>query len=67
MNTIQPSAIVDEGAQLGAGMVFADIHNPRATVPRKSEYQRTLVRQATGHARAACPATGEMYRLADGV
>ena len=29
----------------GPGMVFTNVHNPRAAVLRKSEYRRTLVRQ----------------------
>ena len=29
----------------GPGMVFTNVHNPRAAVTRKNEYRRTLVRQ----------------------
>ena len=29
----------------GPGMVFTNVHNPRAAVVRKAEYRRTLVRQ----------------------
>ena len=29
----------------GPSMVFTNVYNPRAAVPRKSEYRRTLVRQ----------------------
>jgi UDP-2-acetamido-3-amino-2,3-dideoxy-glucuronate N-acetyltransferase len=106
----------------GPSMVFTNVHNPRAAVPRKAEYRRTLVRRgatlganctivcgttvgeyalvgagavvsrdvpafalvvgvparrigwmsrhgerlalpASGQGEAACPATGELYRL----
>ena len=29
----------------GPGMVFTNVHNPRAAVPRKAEYRKTLVQQ----------------------
>ena len=29
----------------GPGMVFTNVHNPRAAVPRKAEYRRTLIQR----------------------
>lgn len=124
--SVYDAVTLEDNVFCGPSMVFTNVFNPRATVTRKSEYRRTLVRYGAtlganctivcgavigrhafvgagavvtrdvsdfalvagvparqigwmsrhgerlelplaGDASAACPATGEVYRLADGV
>jgi UDP-2-acetamido-3-amino-2,3-dideoxy-glucuronate N-acetyltransferase len=120
--SVYDAVTLEDEVFCGPSMVFTNVHNPRSAVPRKSEYRRTLVRRgatlganctivcgttigeyafvgagavvsrdvppyalvvgvparrigwmsrhgerldlpASGHGQAACPATGEIYRL----
>ena len=120
--SVYDAVTLDDDVFCGPSMVFTNVHNPRAAVPRKAEYRRTRVRRgatlganstivcgttigeyafvgagavvsrdvadfalvvgvparrigwmsrhgerlalpATGEGSAACPATGERYRL----
>lgn len=120
--SVYDAVTLEDDVFCGPSMVFTNVYNPRAAVPRKSEYRRTLVKQgatlganstivcgvtigcyafvgagavvqkdvpdfalvvgvparrigwmsrhgerlalpATGKGEAACPATGESYRL----
>ena len=120
--SVYDAVTLEDEVFCGPSMVFTNVHNPRAAVPRKAEYRRTLVKRgatlganctivcgttvgeyafvgagavvsrdvaafarvvgvpakrigwmsrhgerllltASGHGEAACPATGERYRL----
>jgi UDP-2-acetamido-3-amino-2,3-dideoxy-glucuronate N-acetyltransferase len=120
--SVYDAVTLEDDVFCGPSMVFTNVHNPRAAVPRKAEYRRTLVRRgatlganctivcgttvgeyafvgagavvsrdvpafalvvgvparrigwmsrhgerlrlpASGQGQAACPATGEQYRL----
>jgi len=124
--SVYDAVTLEDDVFCGPSMVFTNVYNPRAAVPRKAEYRRTLVRRGAtlganstivcgttigrhafvgagavvnrdvpdfalvvgvparhigwmsrhgerlqmplaGNAEAACPATGERYRLRDGV
>ena len=120
--SVYDAVTLEDEVFCGPSMVFTNVHNPRAAVPRQAEYRRTLVKRgatlganctivcgttvgeyafvgagavvsrdvaafalvvgvpakrngwmsrhgerlllpASGHGEAACPATGERYRL----
>jgi UDP-2-acetamido-3-amino-2,3-dideoxy-glucuronate N-acetyltransferase len=42
--SIYDAVILEEGVFIGPSAVFTNVHNPRATVERKSEYRETRVR-----------------------
>jgi UDP-2-acetamido-3-amino-2,3-dideoxy-glucuronate N-acetyltransferase len=43
--SVYDAVTLEDDVFCGPSMVFTNVYNPRATVPRKSEYRRTRVRQ----------------------
>lgn len=43
--SVYDNVTLEEGVFCGPSMVFTNVHNPRALVPRKSEYRDTRVRK----------------------
>ncbi len=43
--SVYDAVTLEDDVFCGPSMVFTNVHNPRAAVPRKNEYRRTLVRQ----------------------
>jgi UDP-2-acetamido-3-amino-2,3-dideoxy-glucuronate N-acetyltransferase len=43
--SVYDGVTLEEGVFCGPSMVFTNVYNPRALVPRKSEYRNTLVRR----------------------
>lgn len=43
--SVYDNVTLEEGVFCGPSMVFTNVHNPRALVPRKNEYRSTLVRR----------------------
>jgi UDP-2-acetamido-3-amino-2,3-dideoxy-glucuronate N-acetyltransferase len=43
--SVYDAVTLEDGVFCGPSMVFTNVYNPRAAVPRKHEYRRTLVRQ----------------------
>jgi UDP-2-acetamido-3-amino-2,3-dideoxy-glucuronate N-acetyltransferase len=43
--SVYDAVTLEDDVFCGPSMVFTNVHNPRAAVPRKHEYRRTLVRQ----------------------
>jgi UDP-2-acetamido-3-amino-2,3-dideoxy-glucuronate N-acetyltransferase len=43
--SVYDAVTLEDDVFCGPSMVFTNVHNPRATVERKSEYRRTLVRR----------------------
>ena len=43
--SVYDAVTLEDDVFCGPSMVFTNVHNPRAAVPRKSEYRKTLVRQ----------------------
>jgi UDP-2-acetamido-3-amino-2,3-dideoxy-glucuronate N-acetyltransferase len=43
--SVYDAVTLEDDVFCGPSMVFTNVYNPRAAVPRKSEYRRTLVRQ----------------------
>ena len=43
--SVYDAVTLEDDVFCGPSMVFTTVYNPRAAVPRKSEYRRTLVRQ----------------------
>lgn len=43
--SVYDAVTLEDEVFCGPSVVFTNVHNPRAAVPRKSEYRRTLVRQ----------------------
>jgi UDP-2-acetamido-3-amino-2,3-dideoxy-glucuronate N-acetyltransferase len=43
--SVYDAVTLEDDVFCGPSMVFTNVHNPRATVMRKNEYRRTLVRQ----------------------
>ena len=43
--SVYDNITLEEGVFCGPSMVFTNVYNPRALIPRKSEYQSTLVRK----------------------
>ena len=43
--SVYDAVTLEDEVFCGPSMVFTNVHNPRAAVPRKSEYRRTLVRR----------------------
>lgn len=43
--SIYDNVTLEEGVFCGPSMVFTNVHNPRASVERKSEYRNTLVKK----------------------
>lgn len=68
--SIYDAVILEDDVFCGPSMVFTNVYNPRATVSRKSEYRRTLVRHGTtigANATIVCGTTlGEYAFIAAG-
>ena len=45
--SVYMGVIIEDDAFLGPSMVFTNVVNPRSHVPRRNEYQTTLVKQGT--------------------
>ncbi len=43
--SVYDAVTLEDEVFCGPSMVFTNVHNPRAAVPRKAEYRRTLVKQ----------------------
>jgi len=43
--SVYDAVTLEDDVFCGPSMVFTNVHNPRAAVPRKAEYRRTLVRR----------------------
>lgn len=43
--SVYDAVVLENDVFCGPSMVFTNVYNPRAAVPRKAEYRRTLVRQ----------------------
>lgn len=43
--SVYDAVTLEDDVFCGPSMVFTNVYNPRAAVPRKSEYRRTLIRQ----------------------
>ena len=43
--SVYDAVTLEDDVFCGPSMVFTNVHNPRAAVPRKSEYRRTLVQR----------------------
>lgn len=43
--SVYDAVTLEDGVFCGPSMVFTNVYNPRATVARKNEYRRTLVRE----------------------
>jgi len=43
--SVYDAVTLEDEVFCGPSMVFTNVHNPRAAVPRKAEYRRTLVRR----------------------
>ena len=43
--SVYDAVTLEDDVFCGPSMVFTNVHNPRSAVPRKSEYRRTLVKQ----------------------
>jgi UDP-2-acetamido-3-amino-2,3-dideoxy-glucuronate N-acetyltransferase len=43
--SVYDAVTLEDDVFCGPSMVFTNVHNPRAAVPRKAEYRRTLVKQ----------------------
>lgn len=43
--SVYDAVTLEDDVFCGPSMVFTNVHNPRAAVPRKSEYRRTLIRR----------------------
>jgi UDP-2-acetamido-3-amino-2,3-dideoxy-glucuronate N-acetyltransferase len=43
--SVYDAVTLEDDVFCGPSMVFTNVHNPRAAVPRKSEYRRTLVKR----------------------
>lgn len=43
--SVYDAVTLEDEVFCGPSVVFTNVHNPRAAVPRKAEYRRTLVRQ----------------------
>ena len=43
--SVYDAVTLEDDVFCGPSMVFTNVHNPRSAVPRKDEYRRTLVRQ----------------------
>lgn len=43
--SVYDAVTLEDDVFCGPSMVFTNVHNPRSAVPRKSEYRRTLVRR----------------------
>ncbi|AZZ91659.1 N-acetyltransferase [Hahella sp. KA22] len=43
--SIYDGVVLEDGVFCGPSMVFTNVYNPRAAVPRKSEYRKTIVRK----------------------
>ena len=43
--SVYDNVVLEEGVFCGPSMVFTNVYNPRALVPRKEEYQETVVRR----------------------
>ena len=43
--SVYDAVTLEDEVFCGPSMVFTNVHNPRAAVPRKHEYRRTLVRR----------------------
>jgi UDP-2-acetamido-3-amino-2,3-dideoxy-glucuronate N-acetyltransferase len=43
--SVYDAVTLEDDVFCGPSVVFTNVHNPRAAVPRKSEYRRTLVRR----------------------
>jgi len=43
--SVYDAVTLEDDVFCGPSLVFTNVFNPRATVPRKSEYRRTLIRQ----------------------
>lgn len=43
--SVYDAVTLEDQVFCGPSVVFTNVHNPRAAVPRKAEYRRTLVRQ----------------------
>jgi UDP-2-acetamido-3-amino-2,3-dideoxy-glucuronate N-acetyltransferase len=43
--SVYDAVTLEDDVFCGPSMVFTNVHNPRAAVPRKDEYRRTLVRR----------------------
>ena len=43
--SIYDSVIIEDDVFCGPSMVFTNVINPRSSIPRKSEYKRTLVKK----------------------
>ena len=43
--SVYDAVTLEDDVFCGPGMVFTNVHNPRSAVPRKDEYRRTLVRR----------------------
>jgi UDP-2-acetamido-3-amino-2,3-dideoxy-glucuronate N-acetyltransferase len=43
--SVYDAVTLEDDVFCGPSMVFTNVHNPRAAVPRKAEYRRTLIRR----------------------